>query len=89
MPHRPPPDQRHQAGVLPISNVDSTTPNAWQIKKEHRVNAFRNAVISGAAYVFGEADKRGYSPGDSTWYNLEQGQPETGAIPARRLSGAL
>jgi aspartate/methionine/tyrosine aminotransferase len=57
-----------------------------------RHSAFRTVPRTGVIYVTTEASKRGYSPGDSEWCNLGQGQPETGALsgaPARIESLAI
>lgn len=45
------------------------------------MRAFRDQILPGAALVFAQAVKRGYTPGDPSWCNLGQGQPQTGPIP--------
>jgi aspartate/methionine/tyrosine aminotransferase len=45
------------------------------------MSAFREQSLPGAAFVFREAVKRGYSAGDAAWCNLGQGQPQLGPIP--------
>ena len=44
------------------------------------LSAFRAVPRTGVIYVTTEAAKRGFNPGDPTWSNLGQGQPETGPI---------
>ncbi|MDP3276648.1 MAG: pyridoxal phosphate-dependent aminotransferase [Deltaproteobacteria bacterium] len=46
-----------------------------------RHTAFRVVPRTGVIYVTTEASRRGYSPGNSDWCNLGQGQPETDALP--------
>lgn len=46
-----------------------------------RLQAFRSVPRTGVVYVTKEAALRGYRPGDPSWANLGQGQPETGALP--------
>jgi N-succinyldiaminopimelate aminotransferase len=43
-------------------------------------SAFRPVPRTGVIYVTSEAQKRGFSPLDSEWCNLGQGQPETGEL---------
>jgi N-succinyldiaminopimelate aminotransferase len=43
--------------------------------------AFRAVPKTGVIFVTSEAEKRGYSGGDTSWCNLGQGQPETGQLP--------
>jgi N-succinyldiaminopimelate aminotransferase len=45
------------------------------------IPGFRPVPRTGVIYVTSEAQKRGFSPGDSEWCNLGQGQPETGELP--------
>jgi N-succinyldiaminopimelate aminotransferase len=45
------------------------------------LSAFRAVPRTGVIYVTTEAAKRGFHPGDRTWSNLGQGQPETGPLP--------
>ena len=47
---------------------------------EHH-SAFRAVPRTGVIYVTTEAVKVGYHPGDESWCNLGQGQPETGPLP--------
>ena len=42
---------------------------------------FRSVPRTGVIYVSAEAEKAGYRPGDSSWCNLGQGQPDTGPLP--------
>jgi aspartate/methionine/tyrosine aminotransferase len=44
-------------------------------------DAFRPVPHTGVIYVTAEAAKSGFSPSDSEWCNLGQGQPETGELP--------
>jgi aspartate/methionine/tyrosine aminotransferase len=44
-------------------------------------SAFRHVPRTGVIYVTTEAQRRGFSPSDSAWCNLGQGQPETGELP--------
>ncbi|GAC1346044.1 MAG: pyridoxal phosphate-dependent aminotransferase [Myxococcales bacterium] len=46
-----------------------------------QIPAFRPVPRTGVIYVTTEAARSGYQPGDATWCNLGQGQPETGALP--------
>jgi len=46
-----------------------------------RPSAFREVPRTGVIYVTTEAQRRGYAPGDPSWSNLGQGQPETGPLP--------
>ena len=48
---------------------------------EHTLAAFRNVPRTGVIYVTTEAMRQGFSPSDSSWCNLGQGQPETGELP--------
>jgi N-succinyldiaminopimelate aminotransferase len=43
--------------------------------------AFRPVPRTGVIFVTAEAQKRGFTPTDSNWCNLGQGQPETGELP--------
>jgi len=57
-------------------------------------SAFRSVPRTGVIYVTTEAQKRGFSPADTDWCNLGQGQPETGDLPGaparvRRIEIAL
>lgn len=45
------------------------------------MNAFPKQIPPGPAFVLREAIKRGYTPGNPSWCNLGQGQPQTGPIP--------
>jgi N-succinyldiaminopimelate aminotransferase len=45
------------------------------------IHAFRQVPRTGVIYVTTEAGKKGYQPGDASWCNLGQGQPETGPLP--------
>jgi aspartate/methionine/tyrosine aminotransferase len=45
------------------------------------ISAFRVVPRTGVIYVTSEAQKRGFSPLDTEWCNLGQGQPETGDLP--------
>ncbi|MEO7919529.1 MAG: pyridoxal phosphate-dependent aminotransferase [Thermoanaerobaculia bacterium] len=45
------------------------------------LSAFRAVPRTGVIYVTAEATKAGFSPADSSWCNLGQGQPETGRLP--------
>ena len=45
------------------------------------IHAFRPVPRTGVIFVTTEAGKRGYKPGDPSWCNLGQGQPETGDLP--------
>lgn len=51
------------------------------MSEDHTITAFRNVPRTGVIYVTTEAMKRGFSPSDSSWCNLGQGQPETGELP--------
>lgn len=42
--------------------------------------AFRPVPKTGVIFVTSEAERAGYSPSDTTWVNLGQGQPETGPL---------
>jgi N-succinyldiaminopimelate aminotransferase len=44
-------------------------------------SAFRQVPRTGVIFVTTEATRLGYSPKDSNWCNLGQGQPETGPLP--------
>ncbi len=44
-------------------------------------SVFRSVPRTGVIYVSAEAEKAGYRPGDSSWCNLGQGQPDTGPLP--------
>jgi N-succinyldiaminopimelate aminotransferase len=46
-----------------------------------QIPAFRAVPRTGVIYVTTEAARSGYLPGDPSWCNLGQGQPETGALP--------
>jgi N-succinyldiaminopimelate aminotransferase len=46
-----------------------------------QIPAFRAVPRTGVIYVTTEAARSGYLPGDASWCNLGQGQPETGALP--------
>lgn len=45
------------------------------------VVAFRAVPKTGVIFVTSEAERHGYHPGDPSWCNLGQGQPETGPLP--------
>ncbi|HTP25627.1 MAG TPA: pyridoxal phosphate-dependent aminotransferase [Anaeromyxobacteraceae bacterium] len=45
------------------------------------IRAFRPVRRTGVIYVTAEAAKLGFHPGDPSWVNLGQGQPETGELP--------
>ena len=45
------------------------------------LGAFRPVPRTGVIYVSAEARRAGYRPGDPSWCNLGQGQPETGPLP--------
>ncbi|MBW2464385.1 MAG: pyridoxal phosphate-dependent aminotransferase [Deltaproteobacteria bacterium] len=45
-----------------------------------RLASFRPVPRTGVIYVTTEATRRGFRPGDPTWCNLGQGQPETGDL---------
>jgi aspartate/methionine/tyrosine aminotransferase len=51
------------------------------MSEESTLHAFRAVPRTGVIYVTSEAVKQGFSPGDSDWCNLGQGQPETGDLP--------
>ncbi len=42
--------------------------------------AFRAVPKTGVIFVTSEAERAGYTPGDDSWVNLGQGQPETGPL---------
>jgi N-succinyldiaminopimelate aminotransferase len=44
-------------------------------------SAFRPVPRTGVIYVTTEAQRHGFSPGDASWCNLGQGQPDTGELP--------
>ena len=44
-------------------------------------NAFRRVPKTGVIFVTEQAWSLGFRPGDTTWCNLGQGQPETGPLP--------
>lgn len=44
-------------------------------------SAFRPMPRTGVIYVTAEAFSRGFRPGSTDWYNLGQGQPDTGPLP--------
>src|SRR5277367_2944123 len=46
-----------------------------------RIAAFRSVPNTGVIFVTTEAEKHGYRAGSPDWYNLGQGQPETGPLP--------
>jgi aspartate/methionine/tyrosine aminotransferase len=48
---------------------------------DHGLSAFRPVPRTGVIYVTTEAQKRGFTPSNSEWCNLGQGQPETGELP--------
>jgi aspartate/methionine/tyrosine aminotransferase len=48
------------------------------------IPAFRSVPRTGVIYVTTEAMRRGFRPGDTSWCNLGQGQPETGDLPGAR-----
>src|SRR5258706_2649893 len=41
----------------------------------------RDVPLAGMNYVLAGAAARGFTPGDPSWINLGQGQPETGPLP--------
>jgi aspartate/methionine/tyrosine aminotransferase len=47
---------------------------------DHQITAFRNVPRTGVIYVTTEAMRRGFSPNNPDWFNLGQGQPETGEL---------
>ncbi|MBL8911275.1 MAG: pyridoxal phosphate-dependent aminotransferase [Archangium sp.] len=48
---------------------------------QHHIAAFRQVPRTGVIYVTTEATRLGFSPRNTDWCNLGQGQPETGEIP--------
>ncbi|HVT07179.1 MAG TPA: pyridoxal phosphate-dependent aminotransferase [Polyangia bacterium] len=48
---------------------------------EPNFSAFRTVPRTGVIYVTTEASRRGFHPGDPSWSNLGQGQPDTGPLP--------
>jgi N-succinyldiaminopimelate aminotransferase len=51
------------------------------MSSESGVSAFRTVPRTGVIFVTAEAQKRGFTPGDPSWCNLGQGQPDTGELP--------
>ncbi|HVY38163.1 MAG TPA: pyridoxal phosphate-dependent aminotransferase [Polyangia bacterium] len=51
------------------------------MSNEPNLSAFRTVPRTGVIYVTTEASRRGFHPGDPSWSNLGQGQPETGPLP--------
>ncbi|MFL5308629.1 MAG: pyridoxal phosphate-dependent aminotransferase [Polyangia bacterium] len=51
------------------------------MSNEPNLSAFRTVPRTGVIYVTTEASRRGFHPGDPTWSNLGQGQPDTGPLP--------
>jgi aspartate/methionine/tyrosine aminotransferase len=45
------------------------------------IPGFRSVPFTGVIYVMAQAALRGYRYGHPEWYNLGQGQPETGPLP--------
>ncbi|MDP2272118.1 MAG: pyridoxal phosphate-dependent aminotransferase [Archangium sp.] len=50
------------------------------MSEDSPIAAFRQVPRTGVIYVTGEATRLGFSPRDTDWCNLGQGQPETGDI---------
>jgi aspartate/methionine/tyrosine aminotransferase len=46
------------------------------------IPGFRPVPFTGVIFVMAEAARRGYRYGHPDWFNLGQGQPETGPLPA-------
>jgi aspartate/methionine/tyrosine aminotransferase len=58
-----------------------TVPSLGPSSRPSTLQAFRGVPRTGVVYVTKEAGARGYRPGDPSWANLGQGQPETGPLP--------